>query len=158
MKKKLIALALLVGLLVSVTGCFGGPQMPINGDITFHNIKLNIPERFVRDSTQSTQEMWLYECNNYKEYILMTYSKSTKDVETTLGEYIAYMKENKVDSQMVTFLGQDAVLSKYEMNGVFCQEICFPHQDAFYAVALRGGTEESFKELMDTIERVEDAK
>ena len=65
--KKVVSIFLVLIFVFSLTAC---SQMPFNGDIEFHDISLTIPERFIRDSTQSNDNLWVFECDNYSEYII----------------------------------------------------------------------------------------
>ena len=68
-------------------------------------------------------------------------------------QLLEYMKENGAQSEIVPFLNGDAVVSTYYLEEtLFCQEILFPYDHSFYAVALRGGDESGFKEITDTID------
>lgn len=129
--------------------------MPFNGTIEFHSIRLTIPERFIRDSTQSSDDLWIFEHNNYSEYILISRKDITGDISSSLTAYVEYMKGNGAESAIVPFLNGKAVVSKYYMEEVFCQEILLPHDNAFFAIALRGGSESGFKEITDTIQLTE---
>lgn len=150
--KKLISLFLVFILAFSLASC---SKMPFNGEIEFHSISLTIPERFIRDSTQSSDDLWIFEHNNYSEYIIISQKDVTGDVKTSLDDYVTYMKENSAESELISFLDDTAVLSTYYMDHVFCQEILFAYQNSFYAVALRGGTESGFEEITDTIRLIE---
>ena len=152
MTKRLLFSAISLLLMVTIlSGCIGSSKMPFNGDITFNEITLTIPERFIRDSTQSNDDLWVFEHDNYSEMILISRSEIVGDVTLSLETYIDYMKEKDAESSMTTFLDKDAVFSSYYIDDVFCQEILFPHNDHFYAVALRGGTEEGFEEISKTV-------
>ena len=146
--KKLISLFWVFILAFSLASC---SKMPFNGEIEFHNISLTIPERFIRDSTQSNDDLWIFERGGYSEYIIISRKDFTGDVKTALDDYVAYMKENSAESEIISFLDDDAVLSTYYMNNVHCQEILFAYHNSFYAVALRGGTQSDFAEITDTI-------
>lgn len=150
MKKKVLAILVTLSVLLIFGGCSGmipTSTMPFNGDIQFHDITLTVPTRFIRDSTQSNEDFWVFERGGYAEYVLL----SKKTASTTLNEYMLYMQENGANSEMVTFLDGDAVLSSYTKDGLYCQEILFIHNGAAYAIALRGGTEAGFKEITDTV-------
>ena len=146
--KKLISLFLVFILAFSLASC---SKMPFNGEIEFHNISLTIPERFIRDSTQSNDDLWIFERGGYSEYIIISRKDFTGNVKTALDDYVAYMKENSAESEIISFLDDDAVLSTYYMDNVYCQEILFTYHNSFYAVALRGGTQSDFAEITDTI-------
>lgn len=110
-----------------------------------------IPEKFIRDSTQSTEDLWIFEHGNYAEYIIISRKDINGDTVASLENYVDYMKEQGATSEITTFLEKDAVHSTYNLADIFCQEILFAHDGSFYAVALRGGTEEDFKNLLDTV-------
>ena len=61
------------------------------------------------------------------------------------------MTGNGADSSLTEFLGRAAVHTVYYVENVYCQEILFCYDNSFYAVALRGGTEEGFREIAETI-------
>ena len=159
-KQNLIALALC--LLFGLTACSRQsplqPNMPFNGDVSFHDITLTVPNRFVRDSAQSTEDVWLFERGGYAEYVLIMRNDLDGEVSQVLTDYAAYMKEQGVDSSLVSFLNGEAVHSVYEKEGEYCQEIVFAHGNSTYAVALRGGTEAGFQEIVNTIQLTEIAE
>ena len=152
--KRTICISLLVAFVITVfTGCFPNTSsMPFNGSIVFHDITLIVPERFVRDSTQSNEDLWIFERGYYKEYIIISRSNIAEDTTAFLDAYAQRMKDVGADSEIVSFNGGEAVLSKYYKDDVFCQEIFFPCGNSYYAIALRGGSEDGFKEVTDTIE------
>lgn len=144
-------LILVISVYAAGCGLISGVRMPFNGDITFHDITATVPESFIRDSTQSNNDMWIFESGNYSEYIIISRTDITKDTDTALNDYVDYMIEQGAESQRGTFLYTDAVLSTYTKDGKYCQEILFAYNGSFYAVALRGGTEEEFQSLLDTV-------
>lgn len=152
MGKKLFAVVLVAFIVVFSCGC---SDMPFNGDIEFHNIALIIPERFIRDSTQSSDDLWVFEHGNYSEYVLVSRKDAVAEVSSSLAEYTEYMKENGAESESTTFLNNDAVVSTYYLEDVFCQEVLFVYDSSFYSVALRGGDEEGFREITDTVRLIE---
>lgn len=139
-------------LIFSLSAC---SNMPFNGDIAFHDISLTVPERFVRDSTQSNSNMWIFEHDYYSEYIIVSLKEIEGDVQSKLSDYAQYMKENGAESEKTVFLDNEAVLSIYYADDKFCQELLFAYNNFFYAVALRGGTQDDFKEITDTISLIE---
>lgn len=155
MLKKGFIIVFTLSLLIALAGCVGLSNMPFNGDIEFHEIALTVPTRFIRDSTQSTEDLWMFEHGGYSEVIIIVRNDRAEDDDTALEEYAESMREKNVDSNIIPFLGRDAVLSEYTRDGVFCQEIFFPHGKSFYAVALRGGTREGFQEITNTIKLME---
>lgn len=125
--------------------------MPFNGNMTFHSISLHIDDRFIRDSTQSTEDAWIFERGNYKEYVILSKKVTDDDPADYLPYYAEYMESVGVETEIAEFLGSDAVFSSYTKDGVYCQEVFFYHDGAYYAIALRGGTEEGFAELIGTV-------
>ena len=155
MIKKAFTIILAVFIVAFSSGCSNVSKMPFNGDIEFHSIALTVPKRFIRDSTQSTDDLWFFEHNNYSEYILISRKDIADDVSASLESYIEYMNEVGADSEKVSFLNNDAVVSAYYIDDVFCQEILFPYDNSFYSIALRGGTENGFNEIYDTVKLLE---
>lgn len=145
--KKLCVLFAFVLLLL--TGC--NSSMPFNGETAFHSITLTVPDDFIRDSTQSTEDFWVFECDNYSKCILLSRSDASGDARQICEDYVELMQERGTDSQIITFLNNDAVHSTYYQDDLFCQEIVFVYDNSSYAVALRGGTEEEFIKIMGTI-------
>ena len=139
----------------SLSGCGSSSSMPFNGDITFHSISLHIDDRFIRDSTQSTNEVWIFEHGFYKEYVILSKKVTAHDPADYLPDYAEYMEGLGAEAEIKTYLDTDAVFSTYTKDGVFCQEVFFYHNGAYYAIALRGGTEEGFTELISTVSLIQ---
>lgn len=149
--KKVISLVAILIMISSLVSCGSHSDMPYNGIISFHEITATIPESFIRDSTQSGEDVWFFERGFYKEYIILSRKDIVGDTSASLGSYVDYMKEQGVYSERTTFLQMDAVLSTYTLDDKFCQEMLFVYNGSFYAIALRGGTEEDFQSLLNTI-------
>jgi hypothetical protein len=147
---KKIMPAVLLALCILLTSC-SLTDMPFNVPIEFHDIAMTIPEKFVRDSVQSTDDLWIFEYDQFKEFILISRKESTADVATTLENNLEYMLEQGAQSEIVKFLGVDALMSTYTLDDMFCQELLLPYNGAFYAIALRGGTEADFQALLETV-------
>ena len=147
---KKIMPAVLLALCILLTSC-SLTDMPFNGPIEFHDLAMTIPEKFVRDSVQSTDDLWIFEYDQFSEYILISRKESSGDVKTTLEKNMEYMEGEGAQCQRVTFLGVDALMSTYTLDEVFCQELLLPWNGFFYAIALRGGTEADFRTLLATI-------
>ena len=146
--KKFVYIMFVFIIVFSLSACL---RMPFNGEIVFHDISLTVPERFVRDSTQSDDDLWVFEHDNYSEYIIISHSDITSEVKSALTDYSEYMKENGAESEKTFFLDNYAVLSTYYKDNKICYEILFAYNDCFYAVALRGGTQDGFDEITDTV-------
>lgn len=143
-------------LLTSLAGCCLPYQndMPFNGDVTFHELHVTIPTSFIRDSTQSHDALWIFEHGNYAKLILLSRSEISEDEQRELQDYAELMQERGAAVQLTEFLGKGAVHSTYTLDGVFCQEMLFAHNGYFYAVALRGGTEQEFSDLLASVSLV----
>ena len=152
LSKICLTFLLTLSLLLGISGCAGISDMPYNGDIQFHGITMTIPSRFVRDSTQSSVNLWIFEHGTYSEYVILSRSDLKGEVSATLESYVEFMKEQDANSEITTFLSNDAVLSRYSKDGEYCQEILFPLDGSLYAIALRGGSEEGFQEIMNSIQ------
>ena len=148
---KTIILLLVLTLTTTFCGCGISSDMPFNGEISFHKISAVIPEKFIRDSTQSSADLWIFEHGNYKEYIILSRKDIEGEATTFLQTYVEYMKEQGSISEVTTFLEKDAVYSSYTRDEMFCQEILFAHGGSFYAIALRGGNEDEFRSLLDSV-------
>ncbi len=145
----LVSLLLCMSLLTACARPTGG-DMPFGGSVTFHEISITVPQGFVRDSTQSTEDSWLFEKNWYKKMVILVRNDFSDNADAFLNEYAAAMSKYG-DSARTEFQGVQAVHSTYTRDGVFCQEIFFIHRGSSYAIALRGGTEEEFQQLLDSL-------
>ena len=148
--KRITCLLLALTLLGSLAGCRAS-DMPFNGGVAFHELKVTIPDSFLRDSGQSSEDLWIFEKGGYQQIILLSRRDAPGDVGASLDDYAAYLLEQGMDARRGSFLELDAVLSSCTMDGVFCQEVLFAHGGSFYAVSLRGGTREEFQSLLDTV-------
>lgn len=163
MKKVLSILIIILLSIYVLSGCIFIPRnkMPFNGNIQFHDIKAVIPDDFIRDSTQSNEDMWIFEKGSYRKYIIIQRSDIKTDVDTDLDDYVQLMLERGADSSRGKFLNVEAVLTTYYLDDLYCQEILFVYNDMYYAFTLRGGTEEEFQSLLndlntpDTIENTD---
>lgn len=149
--KHIVIILMLIASLLMLTGFSPASDMPFNGDIAFHEISLTIPSSFIRDSTQSSEDVWIFEKGFYSKYIILSRSDYSGNEEEALDSYAQYMKEMGADVQRVTFLQKNAILSRYTRNDQYCQEILFAYEDSFYAVALRRGNETEFQDLLNTV-------
>ena len=150
----LLALAfgfiLVTFLLNGLSSCVN-PGMPTNGRANFHEITITIPDSFQRDAMQSYEDFWIFERDNYKQMILMSRRSITGDKEALLDNYIADIKKQGGDTKSESFLQMEAFFATYTKDGVFCQEIVFDYGGSFYAVAMRGVTQEEFQSLLNTV-------
>ena len=151
MKKTAVTLLLVCFVVCLLSGCGPREKMPFNGDIRFHDIMAVIPDSYIRDSTESNDDLWVFEKNRYKSMIIMQRTDVKADADIELDNYVQVMLERGADSSRGDFLLTDAVLSIYYLDDVFCQEILFVYNNSFYAFALRGGTEAEFQELLNDL-------
>lgn len=164
MKKKIVLFIALCLAVLMMAGCGllrkNQSDMPFNGPVQFHDLTLTIPSDFIRDSTQSNEDLWTFEKGFYKKMIIIKRSDGypDEDVITFLDSYVESMQSNGAESVRGEFLYRDAVKSTYEREGTFCQEILFEYNNSYYAFALRGGTEEEFNELLNQINTPETLK
>lgn len=150
----LLALALgfvlITALLNGLSSCVN-PGMPINGKANFHNVTITIPTSFQRDAMQSYEDFWIFEKDNHRQIILMSRRNITEDWESSLDNYVADIKKQGGEAKRESFLQMEGASATYTKDEVFCQEIVFACGGSFYAIALRGGTQEEFRVLVDTI-------
>ncbi len=147
--KKFVVLLAVLPLLISLFAC-GGSDMPMGGSLEFHELTLTVPDGFIRDSTQSNVDFWVFEKGFYSQMILLSRKDISGDVETSLDAYAESMGEVGT-SVRGTFLACESVCSAYEKDGVLCQEVLFAYEGSFYALALRGGTQADFEAFMGTV-------
>ena len=125
--------------------------MPINGEANFHNVTITIPGSFTRDAMQSYEDFWIFECDDYRQIILMSRRDITEDWENSLDNFILDIQKQGGQAKRESFLQMEGATATYTKDDVFCQEIVFVYDGSFFAVALRGGTQEQFQALLDTI-------
>lgn len=147
----LCVLLLILAMICSLVGCRPPSDMPYNGDITFHKLTMTIPSTFIRDSTQSSNDVWLFEKGYYDQLIILSRKDITGETDASLDGYVEYMSEQGAKSERTTFLEYSAVLSEYTKDDQFCQEMLFAYNGSFYAIALRGGTQQEFQTLLNTV-------
>lgn len=151
--KKAFSLLICFVLMFSLAGCFQNQSdMPFNGDITFHQIKMTIPSEFIRDSAQSSEDTWLFEQGWYKKTIVIMRSPLQDDPAAFIDAYASGLQSKQIQSETGEFMGYPAAKSSTTReDGVFWQELSFAVNSDFYAVALNGGTEAEFLALIDSI-------
>lgn len=154
MQPKRKGIVLLLALLLAMLPC--GAQaaridMPFNGEMAFHRLSLTVPENFIRDSARSTEDFWVFEKGWYSQYIMLSCSELSGDADAYLDGYMEYLHGQGADSFREDFLGLEAVRSSQTEGEQSWQELMFVHDGSVYAIALRGGTEETFSALLDTV-------
>ena len=158
--KKTVSVILALVLLFLFCGCVKRIDMPFNGNVKFREIELTIPERFVRDSTQSSENMFIFERGYYEEYIIISGNESQNAAAPDLGleKYMEQMLSVNAESKIIPFLDRKAVLSTYYKEDLYCQEVFFYHGSQAYAIALRGGTEDAFWEIANSVRTGEETE
>ncbi|MBR1770973.1 MAG: DUF2905 domain-containing protein [Lachnospiraceae bacterium] len=147
----LVAGALLVGLVILwLLIAYVFIRMPFNGDVTFHDFSVYVPEKYVRDSTQSNDALWVYEYQNYTSYILL-HKSETADPNADLAAYADYITERGGSAAWGERRGVDVLDVAYTQDNKACRETVFVLNGSLYSVALRGGTEDEFTALRDSI-------
>ena len=146
----IVCLLLTAAAIIPLSGC-QRINMPFNGKITFHDITAVIPKNFIRDSTSSNEDLWVFEKGMYSETIIISRQDLQGDAIKVLDDYVELMLERGAESSRGKYLYTDAVMSKYIKDSEYCQEIAFCYNGSIYAFALRGGTDEEFQSLMDNI-------
>lgn len=151
--KRTFSLLICFVLMFSLAGCFQNQSdMPFNGDITFHQIKMTIPSEFIRDSVQSSEDVWMFEQGWYKKTIVIMRSQIQDDPTAYINAYASGLQNKQIQSETGEFIGYPAAKSSATReDGVFWQELSFVVNSDFYAIALNGGTEADFLALIDTV-------
>ena len=145
MKRRIISFILIAFMLVSLASC--GKNMPYNGDIIFYDIKMYIPNSFIRDSTKSSDEVWIFEKGFYKEFIVISREAVTEDAVKELEDYVEYLTEQGLTAKRIIFHGREAVISEGSQG----YEVIFEYNTYFYAISLRGGSKDDFHTLLNTV-------
>ena len=152
--KKIFALSVVVFVVFSLCACTNGDaytKMPLGGNVTFHEIFLTIPENFVRDSTASSEDLWIFEKGFYKEYLIIKRSDNNADATETFGNYNNFIIEQGGNSTLGKFIGKEAVLCSYTKEDFYCQELMFEYKDSIYNITLRDGDSDTFGAIMDSV-------
>lgn len=124
----------------------GRTDMPFNGNITFHGIKLTVPQSFIRDSGQSNQDFWIFERDWYSAVLLI--SRSDDADNSGMEEYTSFMESIGAEISHEPFMNTQASIFSYFIEDTYCLEIMFPHQGSLYAISLRGGDEAEFRSIL----------
>ncbi len=159
--KRICSVALIIVTLFALTSCgliWNSADMPFNGEVEFHDITVTVPNDFIRDSTQSSDKIWMFEKSGYKQLILIIRSEMTADIDTTLDSYVDYMLTVNAESERTEFIGLPAVRSTYTKDGTTTQEMLFAYGNYTYAVALRGGSAEDYNSLLNSVKIIESAE
>ena len=139
------------------TGCGLQFDMPLGGAVEFHDIAVTLPDGYVRDSTESTGDLWIFETGFYRKYVMLVRKDLTGDAAALMNSYAAYLTEQGALSVKTIFNGHEALRSSMNQGGVLWQEVYFAHGDSTYAIALRGGSEADFEAIINTVRLLEPA-
>ena len=154
--KKLVCACLLFAVLMLCTGCFRTYNMPFNGDIVFHDLSLTIPEDFIRDSSQSNDDLWAFEKGWYKQIIILQRSDASENEPEQIKELMEFYES--IGGTTASIDGyENAYKAEYTKDDVLCREVVFVYYDSVYAIAMRGATEEAFSAFLSTISVAEKA-
>ena len=88
--KKYLCAGLVLTVLMLCSGCFRTYNMPFNGEIVFHDFSLTIPEDYIRDSTQSNDDLWSFEKGWYKKVIIIKRSDVSENEPEQLRELMEF--------------------------------------------------------------------
>ena len=147
----ILVLLLMISLMTGLSACGPRINMPFNGEIRFHDIGLTIPEKFIRDSTESTEDLWVFEKGFYSQYIVLSRQVADGDPAAILDNYAAYLTQEGVNARQGTFLETEAVFSDWTREDMFCQEVLFVYDGSVYAISLRGSSREDFEALLQSV-------
>ena len=129
-----------------------GTSMPFNGTVSFHDITVDIPESYIRDSTSSDEDHWVFESGWYSKLIILSRSVAGSDPMSGLADYEAYLTEMGFECEEGYLADCPALRSSGTLeDGKLQREMLFFYNGYFYAVALRDGTEDEFWDLVDSI-------
>ena len=94
----------------SGSGKSGKVKMPFNGEVTFHDMNVTIPSSFIRDTTQSSDDIWVFECNNYKSYIMLIHGAlEMQGGMTSPEEYCESLQSTGAASEVTSYRGYPCV-------------------------------------------------
>ena len=115
-----------------------GAEMPFNGDVTFHDMHVTIPKSFIRDSTQSSEDVWVFERRNYTDYIMLF--RGALEMQgglTTPENYCEIMQAGGAESEVTDFQGLPCVYTvSIANNGMYATEAVVFVNDTTYALTM----------------------
>lgn len=145
-KMKYAALVLAV-LLTVLTGCGSMMSMPFNGDITFHEVSMTVPETFIRDSAVSNEDLWAFERDNYEQIILLSRADTSEDAQERIEAFYSSIGGTATKYEQY----ECAYRAAYTKDDVLCQEVMFVYGENLYTITLRGAEAAEFEELLKTV-------
>ena len=112
--------------------------MPFNGEVTFHDMNVTIPSSFIRDTTQSSDDIWVFECNNYKSYIMLIHGAlEMQGGMTSPEEYCESLQSTGAASEVTSYRGYPCVYTtSVTNNGMYATEAVFFVGDTSYALTM----------------------
>ena len=141
----MLALCIAAGALSS---CGKGSETSSGGKLSFHDITAVIPEGFTWVSSESTDDLWVFEKGGYEEVLIFSRNDFEKTASDTLLGLMDFYNSTGGSAELGAYLGGDALMASYEQDGLYCREITFIYGNSLYAIALRGGTQEDFNALL----------
>ena len=149
--KTIVAFSLVFAVLILLSGCIGPTyNMPFNGDVVFHDLSVTIPGDFIRDSTQSNDDLWVFEKGMYKQIIILSRNDAEEDAPEQINALMEWYES--IGGTTAPIEGyENAYQAVYTKDDVMCREVVFIYADSLYAIAIRGATEEEFAALLKTV-------
>ena len=149
--KTIVAFSIVFSALILLSGCMGPTyNMPFNGDIVFHDLSLTIPKDFIRDSTQSNDDLWAFEKGMYKQIIILSRKDAAEDGPERIKALMEWYESIGGTTAPIEDC-ENAYQAVYTKDDVLCREVVFLYNDSVYAIAMRGATEEEYVALLSTI-------
>ncbi len=160
--KRLLSILVCAIMLISFSACDSSERytdMPINGEMAFHDIIFTIPDDFVSDTTQSSEDFWVFERGFYSEYFFISRKDNDGNAYETIAGYSNFINQSGGTATVGEFIGKDAVLCSYTKDGLYCQELMFEYGDSIYDITLRNGDSEMMGGIMDSVKllKIEEA-
>ena len=73
-------------------------------------MNVTIPSSFIRDTTQSSDDIWVFECNNYKSYIMLIHGAlEMQGGMTSPEEYCESLQATGATSEVTSYRGYPCV-------------------------------------------------
>ncbi len=149
MQNVVLVLLMIIGMFVlSGCGINGTNDMPFNGDVLFYDLSIEIPEDFIRDSTKSNENQYVFEKNNYDVIIVLS-------KQNTNG-YSLRNIVNNAENENGTVLYSDEEYTicdiKYILNGGVYS---FTHSEIYnedrYQIIVQSKNETKAKQVYDDL-------
>ena len=137
--------------MIVLTGCGmdnGMSDMPFNGEVFFHDLSIEIPEDFIRDSTKSNENQYVFEKDNYNVVIVLS-------KQNTNG-YSLRNIVNGAESENGTVLNYDDEYTTCDIeyilsDGTYSYTHSQIYNDDRYQIIVQGKNEADVKSVYDTV-------